>query len=882
MAKPTISIKDINEAIRQGEISKANKLADEYIISASLPNSIRSYLQIAPWRKQNYQLADDQESTPRLAQSTKLHILAGPFETLDDLVYGLQRLSFYIAPFTSKITILSRVRLPELLPTSEDLDPSVPQTYKEYKAKGIFRRSAKPIANILARQQSDESLVLLDFSNDRSLCAELTKNSSHSSIKSYGVSAKSKNEGSLFIQSIYDYLSNHDTNILASRNSHSKRFANFVQEYKSDEVALVCNGPSVASLTSNRPFAKKLKAILCNTAFLNQDFKKYFSIIGLVFADPIFHYGISSYSATFRENVIAEFGNSNEPFFIIIPEKYAHIIFYYMPSISDKVIAVPHEKIDDFNHDLTSFFTAKTTANVLTFLMLPVGSSLAKTIYLFGVDGRPRSENQYFWSHDKNSQLSDAKMENIRTVHPSFFAINYNDYYDEHVEICANYSLALESAGYKLFCCTPTHIEPFQQRMLPNNYSVSLAATKTFISINPDAGKNHGHYVSHENMLNRAFISKGYYHVVLSNLNSSLLNSVDFKVIPTFSCPGSWMLKLDRFKNDFQHEFSTSFAKVTSELNPNSEIIVYMYLGSTKVATWICELMSNLPVHLSERTTIFVNCFNNIVDPKREEICKEISAIKSQLFCSNMHLSIDTAAARQDIIRLVHDMHSGWTFDIWPMISITDYSDIVSSLGSSPHTSFKLSNRVKPRKYAVYFSATSQRPKGIHIALEACLKLSSAFPNNRYAIRRSSHDIEYEVAQMYEESEKRSNIDIIYSTDSDIQYLQPFFSAEVSCITYDPAFFASKTSAVLLDSVACGCKVVCCKGTWISQELSSSRLRAYSFSQEQDLESYLKAIEIALSLKYDSFSTSTDFISHFNANNLLTYLSSNASRAAPH
>ena len=120
--------------------------------------------------------------------------------------------------------------------------------------------------------------------------------------------------------------------------------------------------------------------------------------------------------------------------------------------------------------------------------------------------------------------------------------------------------------------------------------------------------------------------------------------------------------------------------------------------------------------------------------------------------------------------------------------------------------------------------------------------------------------------------EQRPNVDIIYSSDSDAEYLQPFQSAEVSCITYDPAFFASKTSAVLLDSVACGCKVVCCNGTWLSQELSSSVLQAYALSKAHDSESYSEAIDTALSLEPNDESQISGFISKYNADALLLYL----------
>ncbi len=866
------SIKQIHEYLRQGDIVQANKLADEYLSNVTMPNSIKSYLQSAPWRKQNSQPDSKYEPVTHLDQKTNLYVVAGPFNNYDELLYGLQRLSFYIAPFAHKIIILSNQKLPNTLPKCSDLDPSVPHTYLRYKNKGVFIRSEKKLINIATNQPNPEDMVILDFSADRSFISPLKSHSLSSCIKSYGVSASSRNEGSLFIQCVYDYLYSHGIHNPATRKVHSNKFIEFVDNHKDGEVALVCNGPSISKLPKIYPFTKKLKAILCNTAILNQDFKNFFEIIGLVFADPIFHFGISSYAAEFRENVINKSADSENPFTIFIPEKYAHILCFYMPGIAVEAVAIPHEKIVNFNHDLAFSFTAKTTANILTFLMLPIGASLAKTIYLFGVDGRPRRENQYFWSHDKKSQLSDDKMADIKRVHPSFFAIDYNNYYDDHVETCASYSVSLENAGYSLICCTPTHIEPFQQRMFPSEPSVTLPATKIFISINPDAGHNHGHYISHDNMLNEAFASHGYQHIVFSNVSTDLLDSVNFRVIPTFSCPGSWMLKLDRFKIDFQSEFRSSYLQIVSDPSFNGDIIVYMYMGCTKVASWICELMSELPEHLSERTNVFINCFNNIVNPKPDEIKQELSQIELLPFGRNIHLSIDSAAARQDILSLIHGKCNLLPFGIWPMIATTNYSFLMSARPRSTPESLAASDRFQTRKYSVYFPATSQRAKGVHIGLDICLSLSSSFPDNQYAIRKSSHVVDDEIAQMYEKAGKRSNITIIGSSDSDSEYLQPFLSSEVSCITYDPAFFASKTSAVLLDSVICGCKIICCKGTWLSQELCSSELSAYSLSQTQDVESYSKAIDLALSLGPDDFSKAKNFISQYSPNKLLSYL----------
>ena len=871
-----IGIKQINDAVRQGDIAKANELADSYLKNTNTPKSTRLYLHSASWRSLPHQSAPRHESHNTHTFQTNLHVVAGPFNTHSDLIHGLKRLSFYIAPFVSKIIIASNHKLPNTLPKDKEIDQSVPSTYARAKKNGVFQRSSKSLSRLLSDLPSSEKVVILDFSENRELISLSNKHATHLDFQAYGVSTSSRNEGSLFIQCLYDYMCKANVHSTETRNAQSHRLLDFVNDNRSDEIALVCNGPSVSELSISNPLTTKPKAILCNTAFLNQDFKKYFDTIAIVFADPIFHYGISSYSATFRESVIAEASNPPNSLTIIIPEKYAHILYHYMPSLAANSIAVPHEKMAQFNHDLTTHFTAKTTANILTFLMLPLGSTLAKTIYLFGADGRPRSEDSYFWSHDKKSQLSDEKMANIRIVHPSFFSIDYNDYYDEHVSICNDYSLELEKAGYKLYACTKTHIDAFGCRMHPGFTASSVPSKKIYVSINPDAGKNPGHYISHENILNREFISNGYQHIVLCHAHADIARSVGFKSIPTFSCPGSWMLKVDRMKNDFQKEFRTSFLQIASDSGLDAQIVVYMYLGCTKVAAWICESMASMPLQATARTQIYINCFNNIVNPKPDEIREELALLESSPHGRTIHLSIDSASAKQDMLSILHQVGAKKSFGVWPMISTTDYNIIHSSLPDATGSKSGSLTRIQNRKYAVYFPATSQRAKGIHIGLDLCLTLSSAHPNKKYAIRKSSHDIDDEISSKYLEAAQRPNIDIILSGNSDVEYLSPFQSAEISCITYDPAFFASKTSAVLVDSVASGCKIVCCKDTWLAQELFSSNLNAYSLSKYYTVDSYLSAIEIAYNLEMDSCEAISEFLYRYSAVSLFNYLSSHS------
>ena len=100
------------------------------------------------------------------------------------------------------------------------------------------------------------------------------------------------------------------------------------------------------------------------------------------------------------------------------------------PELEPSTIGVPFVKDREFNNNLLEDFCLKTTANILTFLMIPMGATFTQSVHILGCDGRPL-EDSYFWGHNKTTQLND-KMQNIQRVHPGFFNIDYNEYYETH------------------------------------------------------------------------------------------------------------------------------------------------------------------------------------------------------------------------------------------------------------------------------------------------------------------------------------------------------------------------------------------------------------------------------------------------------------------
>jgi glycosyltransferase involved in cell wall biosynthesis len=181
----------------------------------------------------------------------------------------------------------------------------------------------------------------------------------------------------------------------------------------------------------------------------------------LVFADPIFHFGPSNYAAEFRRKLRESCARHD--YTIIVPMRYYGLLTDAMPELRGRTIGIPSDKPNGFNLDLASEFRVFTTANILTYLMLPVASTLARRVYLLGCDGRPLDESGYFWSHNKKTQIND-QMDNIRLVHPGFFAIDYNDYYLDHCRQLEELIGEGEKMGREYGTVTPSFIPALQTR----------------------------------------------------------------------------------------------------------------------------------------------------------------------------------------------------------------------------------------------------------------------------------------------------------------------------------------------------------------------------------------------------------------------------------
>jgi hypothetical protein len=219
-------------------------------------------------------------------------------------------------------------------------------------------------------------------------------------------------------------------------------------------------GPSLA-LAAAMDFSDGA-CIACNSMVRNRSLMEQLRPVAIAMADPIFHAGCSAYAGEFRSALVEQVRRHRCP--VLVPWRDIAVYRSVMPEdVREWFIGVPSVQSKVPNLDLVSRFELASTANVLTYFLLPVAASVCRTVRVVGCDGRPKGENGYFWKHDPASQINEH-MESIKRCHPSFFAIDYDDYYDEHCRTLAAWIDAVEARGGSVENLTASHIPALAAR----------------------------------------------------------------------------------------------------------------------------------------------------------------------------------------------------------------------------------------------------------------------------------------------------------------------------------------------------------------------------------------------------------------------------------
>ncbi|MGK2956636.1 MAG: FkbM family methyltransferase [Solirubrobacterales bacterium] len=223
-------------------------------------------------------------------------------------------------------------------------------------------------------------------------------------------------------------------------------------------------GPGLSTAAEGYDFSDGV-AIACNSMVRNHELLDKLQPSLIAIADPIFHAGASSYAGAFRSELVRALDLYDAD--LVVPLRDIHVYEAHLPDrFTDRIIGIAFETRDEPNLDLTADFSVTSTANVLTLLLLPLAGTLFSRIRIMGCDGRPAHENNYFWSHDKASQINE-EMDSIQTAHPSFFSVDYDEYYQSHCDTLEAWLTAAENDGKAIENLSPSHIPALMRRTYP-------------------------------------------------------------------------------------------------------------------------------------------------------------------------------------------------------------------------------------------------------------------------------------------------------------------------------------------------------------------------------------------------------------------------------
>jgi len=660
----------------------------------------------------------------------------------------------------------------------------------------VYVESACEIERLI--RQSD---ILLKW-NTRILPFDITQQSLkalEAGKKVWSVDPKNtRMEGSFYIEVGLHLLDSKDALIRENKSKFgtlARKLGRFSRSY------LMATGPSVWRYKLFN--YEGAISIVCNSVILDDDLMANVKPQILVFADPIFHFGPSQYAAAFRKRLCE--AAQRYDFTIVIPFKYYGLFTSTIPELRDRTIAVPFAKDRHFNFDLCGDFEVKTTANILTLLLVPLAATFSDEINILGCDGRPLHEDKYFWGHNQNTHINDI-MANIREIHPAFFEINYNDYYLEHCYTLENQLGHGERLGKRFICLGFSHIPALKNRIgLGDRAFRSVSKlTQTAIIIDPDAKSWSGHYMAYNEKLSTQLKRDGHDVEVIcrKDLAANILDDRP-NYFPTLTSH-SWEIgnraKNGIFIDAFETEISTAVEACLAR--HSGKILLYMYCGSLEHGEVLARLVQKFP-----RLSVNIN-----------------------LFWLSFRLTPEYGQRWKGFIKDIdEDIHGGRFVATLPTTELRDRLAELTEciLPVAPHPSTGVSDQTfayllhkQPERECnrvlnVLFPSAPRLEKGYETSIESvrllCNQPSAFHPIIRHAPTFSTPK---EFAQPLSEIK---GAEIVKGELTNDEFLEIFARSDIVVLPYTPDAFAERTSGLLIDSMYFGIPSVVIRGTWLGR-----------------------------------------------------------------
>lgn len=243
-----------------------------------------------------------------------------------------------------------------------------------------------------------------------------------------------------------------------------EKLRTLVAKRKRGKCYIFGTGPNLSQI-ANHNFSDGV-ALACNSMVKNTALLDRLNPPLIVAGDPIFHAGPSIYAADFRKHLYSAM-ERYEAHFLTNQRDY-RVFHAHMPaSLHARLIGAPVEWGLRMNTNPLNRFVFTACPNILTLFLIPLAFAFSESeICIAGCDGRPLAENSYFWKHDQSVQFNE-RMADIQEAHPSFFNIDYDDYYFLHCETVRRWLQQAEREGRTVINMTSSYIPALRARYRP-------------------------------------------------------------------------------------------------------------------------------------------------------------------------------------------------------------------------------------------------------------------------------------------------------------------------------------------------------------------------------------------------------------------------------
>ncbi len=158
--------------------------------------------------------------------------------------------------------------------------------------------------------------------------------------------------------------------------------------------------------------------VVCNTIVRDKALWNHIKPHFIVAGDAIYHFGHTEFARRFRADLIKRLQETDTYF--VYPAQFHAIVGRDLHQFANRLIPIPIGSHHRMHIDLTKTFQLPQLGNVLRLLLLPLGCTLSKNVYLWGFDGRA-PDDKLFWSNSDKHSYPEL-MPTLCEAHPAFFS----------------------------------------------------------------------------------------------------------------------------------------------------------------------------------------------------------------------------------------------------------------------------------------------------------------------------------------------------------------------------------------------------------------------------------------------------------------------------